>query len=163
MEVVRTMTMAATRTAKVRPAAGPSESVDQQRLFTYWVPMVLRKYPELALLHHIPNGGSRSKAEAGRFKAEGVKAGVPDICLPVARGGFHGCYIELKRETGGRVAPEQVYWLEQLAEQDYYTEVCKGWVAAARALINYLNLGSEEELTEKMEIRTARGLETIYY
>lgn len=28
---------------------------------------------------HTPNGGKRSKAEAGRFKAMGVKAGIPDL------------------------------------------------------------------------------------
>ena len=29
----------------------------------------------------VPNGGLRSKAEAGRLKKEGVKSGVPDLCL----------------------------------------------------------------------------------
>lgn len=51
---------------------------------------------ELALLHHIPNGGARSKATAGRLKAEGVKAGIPDICLPVPKNGYGALYIELK-------------------------------------------------------------------
>ena len=30
---------------------------------------------------HCPNGGARSKAEAGALKAMGVKAGIPDICV----------------------------------------------------------------------------------
>lgn len=76
----------------------PTESVEQQCLFR-WAAFQSGRFPELALLYHVPNGGSRKKAEAGRFRAEGVKAGVPDLCLPVARGGFHGLYIELKRRA----------------------------------------------------------------
>jgi hypothetical protein len=58
--------------------------------------MMESKYPALRMLHAIPNGGHRHKATAARLKAAGVKAGVPDICLPVARGDWHGLYIELK-------------------------------------------------------------------
>lgn len=70
-------------------------------------------------MYHIPNGGKRGKVEAIHFKAEGVKAGVPDICLPVPRGEWHGLYIELKRREGGRVSPEQTKWLEDLMRQGY--------------------------------------------
>ena len=35
---------------------------------------------------HIPNGGSRHPAEAARMGARGAKAGVPDLCIPAARG-----------------------------------------------------------------------------
>lgn len=38
----------------------------------------------------------RDKATAVALKRQGVKAGVPDICLPVARNGYHGLHIELK-------------------------------------------------------------------
>ena len=54
------------------------------------------RFPELKLLFHVPNGGKRNAAEAARFKAMGVKAGVPDLCLPVPRGGYAGLYIEMK-------------------------------------------------------------------
>lgn len=76
----------------------PTESVEQQLLFR-WARFYVSKYSELALLYHIPNGGSRRKSEAGRFKAEGVKAGVPDLFLPAARENFHGLYIEMKRKA----------------------------------------------------------------
>lgn len=45
---------------------------------------------KLELLHAIPNGSKRSKSEAGRLKAAGVLAGMPDLCLPAA------FYIEMK-------------------------------------------------------------------
>ena len=66
------------------------------------------------------------------------KARVPDICLPVARGGSHGLYIELKRAKGGRVTPEQIEWLENLKNQGYEVAVCNGWETAAKVIENYL-------------------------
>ena len=77
---------------KTSAVSVPTESVEQQCLFR-WAAFQIGRYPELKLLYHVPNGGSRKKSEAGRFKAEGVKAGVPDLCLPVARGCSHGLYI----------------------------------------------------------------------
>lgn len=65
-----------------------SESIEQQNLFE-WAKIFSGKYPELTLLYHIPNEGKRSLKEGARMKAEGLKAGVPDLCLPVARGGYH--------------------------------------------------------------------------
>ena len=59
------------------------------------------KYPELALLYAIPNGGNRNIVTATKLKAEGVKAGVPDLCLPVPRGGYHGMYLEMKKIAAG--------------------------------------------------------------
>lgn len=114
-----------------------TESQEQQLLFE-WAALSAGKWPELALMYHIPNGGSRSKSEAGRFRAEGVKAGVPDICLPVARGGYHGLYIELKRVKGGRVSPAQQGWIAALKDQGYCACVCKGWDDAAHIIKAYL-------------------------
>lgn len=79
----------------------PTEAQEQITLFSW---AAVQAIPELALLYHIPNGGSRHKAEAARLRAEGVRSGVPDLCLPVPRGGCHGLYIELKRLRGGRLS-----------------------------------------------------------
>ena len=120
----------------------PSEGEEQARLFS-WCRMQLWQHPELELLFHIPNGGSRNKAEAGRFKAEGVKAGVPDLLLPVAKGGYHGLFIELKRLDGGRVSTEQKAWMDKLKGQGYRAAVCRGWEEASEELLGYLALGEE--------------------
>jgi hypothetical protein len=124
-----------------------SESEEQQCLIR-WAAWQSGKYPELNLIYHIPNGGIRSKAEAGRFKAEGVKAGVPDICLPVARGGFHGLYIELKRQKGGQVSDNQKSWLEKLDREGYRIAVCKGWEAAKDMIMDYLKLEGEKDVQQ---------------
>ena len=117
----------------------PTESVEQQCLFR-WAEFQSGRYPELKLLYHVPNGGSRKKSEAGRFKAEGVKAGVPDLCLPVACGGYHGLYIELKRLKHSKTSEDQKAWIAQLNEQGYCAVVCKGWEAAAKVITEYLNM-----------------------
>lgn len=121
---------------KAAPPA-PSESVEQQHLFT-WAAFHAGKYPELELLHHIPNEGKRSRGTGGRMKAEGMKAGVPDVCLPVARGGWHGLYIEMKKQ-GGTVSKEQSKWLYSLSQQGYLTAVCYGWEVAAQIIKDYLD------------------------
>lgn len=115
----------------------PTEDEEQIQLFA-WAWFTRGKYPELALMHHIPNGGKRGKVEAARFKAMGVKAGVPDVCLPVPRGGYHGLYVEMKRQQGGRVSEEQNEWMEALRAQGYEAKVCRGWKEAAEAIEQYM-------------------------
>ena len=117
----------------------PTEQSEQMALIQ-WAEYNRAAYPQLRLLHHIPNGGSRMKAEAGRLKAMGVKAGVPDLFLPVARGGFHGLYIELKRLESGKASAVQRRWMEALRAEGYAVELCRGWVAASEKILDYLNL-----------------------
>ena len=114
------------------------EDVEQATLFT-WAGLKSGQRPELQLLFHIPNGGSRGKAEAARFKAEGVKAGVPDLFLPVARGPYHGLFIEMKRRSGGRTSEAQRKWIAALAAQGYLATICYGWKEAAELIEDYLD------------------------
>ena len=116
---------------------GGSEEQEQAALFQ-WLYLYQERYPEIGLLFHIPNGGLRVKSEAARFKRIGVKAGVPDLFLPVARGDHHGLFVEMKREKGGRVSAEQKSWIELLREQGYRVEVCKGAEEAVSVVLDYL-------------------------
>lgn len=116
----------------------PTESAEQQLLFQ-WARMQSGKYPELTLLYHIPNEGKRSHKTGARMKAEGLKTGVPDICLPVARGGHHGLYIELKRVKNSRVTKDQLDWIERLVEQGYVAAVCRGADEAIELITRYLS------------------------
>lgn len=114
-----------------------SEEYEQMCLFQ-WAEACSGAHPELSLLHAIPNGGKRSVSEAVRMKKAGVKAGVPDMFLPVPREGCHGLYIELKRRDGGRVSHKQVEWMEALTRQGYKTALCLGWDAAREEIQKYL-------------------------
>jgi len=116
----------------------PTEAEEQKWLFEWATAMSQLKYPELSLMYHCPNGGSRNKIEAARMKGQGVKAGVPDIFLPVAKSGWHGLYIELKRTAGGIVSMEQKWWIDKLRIQHYRVEVCKGYMKAADIIEAYM-------------------------
>lgn len=112
------------------------EAREQEALFR-WAGFAAGTMPELNLLYHIPNGGSRNKAEAANLKRQGVKAGVPDLFLPVARGGYHGLYIELKFGKN-KTSKNQDKWLSALSKQGYCAMVCYGWVEAKEAICEYL-------------------------
>lgn len=118
-----------------------SEHDEQAALFR-WATFAANRWPELALMFAIPNGGHRVKAVAAKLKAEGVKAGVPDLCLPVPRGEWHGLYIEMKTRTG-RASKEQKRWLGALQAQGYRVAVCKGWEAAKELIEEYLASDAE--------------------
>lgn len=120
--------------------AGLSEAQHQANVIKWsQQPSIHRQWPELALLHHIPNGGTRDPIEAKHLKQQGVKAGVPDLCLPVARGQYHGLYIEMKTEHG-HTSDKQEWWGDKLNAQGYAWKVCHGWQAAVAVLEWYLQL-----------------------
>lgn len=122
-----------------------SEDAAQIALFGFAADNV-GKYRELKFMFHVPNGGLRNKREAGKLKAMGVKAGVPDVWLPAPKpyeiDGYkelaYGLAIELKKTKGGVVRDNQIDWLEELSAQGYATRVCKGFIEARDALIEYL-------------------------
>ncbi len=113
-----------------------SESQLQILIFD-WCHVNRYRYPELELLFHIPNGGYRNIATAKRLKAEGVKSGVPDLLLPIARGGYHGLFLEVKTK-GGVVSNNQKLWLNTLSEQGYLTSVAYSFDEAIGVIKKYL-------------------------
>lgn len=115
------------------------ENREQEKVFM-WAGFRQHQAPELRLLYAIPNGGWRSPATATLLKRTGVKPGVPDMCLPVARQGYHGLYIELKRGTGGRVSVEQKKWLLALSQEGYKACVCRGADEAIQTIRAYIGL-----------------------
>ena len=115
----------------------PTEAQEQTTLFQ-WAALMTHRWPELRTMYHIPNGGSRNAIEAARLKAQGVKAGIPDIFLPCARGSWHGLYIEMKRRKGGRVSDEQRDMIRLLIEQGYKAVVCYGWEEAKTVIVEYM-------------------------
>lgn len=102
-------------------------------------PHIRLQWPELALLFHIPNGGKRDSVEAKHLKQQGVKAGVPDLFLPVPSGKYHGLFIEMKADKG-RASEAQKWWIERMNDAGYYAQVCHGWEAAVDLLERYLSL-----------------------
>ena len=102
-------------------------------------PHIRTQWPELALLFHIPNGGTRDAIEGKHLKQQGVKPGVPDLFLAAPSGQYHGLFIEMKSDSG-RTSEAQKWWIEQLNSSGYFAEVCHGWQSAVRVLEWYLSL-----------------------
>lgn len=112
---------------------------DEQVAIFEWADWNKYRVPELELLYHVPNGGKRDIKTAIKLKQEGVKAGVPDIVLPVSRGGYHGLYIELKVGKN-KPTKEQKEWLESLKQEGYYTTWCIGSQEAIKVIEEYLQM-----------------------
>lgn len=106
------------------------------------------QYPSLApLLFAVPNGGARSKATAGKLKAEGVVPGVADLILLVPQNlhqhdeyeaeTYHALCIEMKTPKG-RQSPEQGLWQLKVEEQGYRYVVVRSFDEFKETIENYL-------------------------
>ena len=111
---------------------------EEQKVFFEWVDLNMKKYPELFLCYHVANGGKRNAIEAKHLQEQGVRAGVPDICFPVAKKGYHGLFIELKREKGGKTSKFQDKWIDMLNSYGYLAVVAKGATEAIKVISDYL-------------------------
>lgn len=110
---------------------------DHQKALITWARLSIGKYPELKYLYAIPNGGKRNIITATRLKAEGARAGVSDLHLPVPRGGYHGLWIEMKTEKGS-LSELQAEWLAAMEGLGHRAVVAKGWDFARSVIIDYL-------------------------
>jgi hypothetical protein len=113
-------------------AKSGSEHAHQVALFQ-WI--ALQSDPRLKLAFAIPNGGHRDKVTAARMKAEGAKAGVWDIFLPVFTGSC-GLFIEMK-VGNNKLTPKQEEFRDALCHA-YAFKVCYSWEDAARAMQEYV-------------------------
>ena len=105
---------------------------------------VRQRYPDLKLLYHVPNERKCTPQQGQTLKWMGVKSGVPDLCLPVPRGRWHGLYIEMKAPmSSARASENQRWWIDELLAQGYAACVCKGWEMARDTLIRYMEVTGE--------------------
>ena len=138
-------------------AKSGTEAAHQTALFA-WAALQLQRWSELRWLHHIPNGGSRGDTAQGRqirgaqLKAQGVRTGVADVCLPVRRGEWSGLYIEMKKPaekpvkatSKGGVSDDQAEFGAFVKSQGFGWIVCYSWEEAAEVLTKYLTYGVEQ-------------------
>lgn len=119
-------------------AGHKSESVEQKALFQWWA-YAHRGFnlPEKALFA-IPNGGARTAQTGARLKAEGVRAGVPDVFLAVPSGDAHGLFLELKRAKGGRTSRAQTETMKIFDLLGYRCVVARGAREAIDCVTEYL-------------------------
>lgn len=116
------------------------ESRSQRAVFEWWNRVSKLKFGlHPCLMHSVPNGGFRNIVTASIMKAEGQKPGVYDIKLNVARGGFHGAWIEMKAEKG-RLSYDQMEFMENVRAQGYFTKTCHNAKDAVAAVTDYISL-----------------------
>ena len=96
--------------------------------------------PELAWLHHSPNGGHRHVAVAAKMKRMGTRAGWPDLVLPVRRGCYVGFALELKVGKN-KPTDTQLAWIDHLAREGWYCSIQWGADNAIDEIEWYLSLG----------------------
>lgn len=144
--------MLAKAVAKMAPALKsafqpvPTEHEEQVALFQ-WAEANEERWPGLANLFAVPNGGYRPMVTAAQLKAEGVRSGVPDCFLAVPRSGvhnvgrYHGLFLELKRvDRSNHATPLQKEWIERLSQYGYKAVVCYGAQEAIEAIKAYLGI-----------------------
>ena len=107
----------------------PTEHEEQRELVRWF----RNTWPHVRI-HAIPNGGARSKATAGRLKAEGVSSGVPDLFVPAWR-----LWVEMKRTKGGSLSLDQKDWIEYLESMNYWCIVGKGADDAKEKISNFFD------------------------
>lgn len=106
-----------------------------------------RLHPCVRWVHAVPNGGERDAIVAGRMKAEGVRAGVWDVYVPIPIGRWHGMWIEFKKptrrkEAHGGLSDKQVEFGLAMHGMGYHTALCYTWGEARAALVLYLTGGA---------------------
>jgi len=107
-----------------------SEHAHQVAVFS-WAAKNECRYPELRWLHAIPNGGARGD--------DAHSSGILYICLPVARGGFFGFYLELKKPgRQGKLSKEQKAFTAFLKSENYAAMDCAHWKTAIEYIEWYL-------------------------
>jgi hypothetical protein len=118
------------------------EHQHQTALFN-WARLAEPAHPELRWLHSTQGGARVSPRVAARLKAEGMKAGPPDLFLDVPRPPYAGLRIELKRpgskgKPKGRVTDTQAEWLDHYQQAGFAAIACWGWEQAAQTIVRYL-------------------------
>ena len=124
------------------------ESIEQQKLFTWWRLEGCKTYGlPSCLLFAIPNGGRRDAITGARLKQEGVQPGIPDIFLAVPDQYRSGLFIEMKRPkspgvSAGRASKAQREVMASLMARGYCCRVAYGFTEARQVIERYL--GEEE-------------------
>lgn len=94
-------------------------------------------YPDV-IIAAIPNGGDRTPAERVRLASEGVLAGMPDLCVLEACGGFAGLFVEMKTATGQQSKEQKAMELA-LNARGYLCAVARSAAEGFEIIKEYLN------------------------
>lgn len=95
--------------------------------------------PILSVIFHVENERKCSWAQGLIRKKKGVRAGVPDIIVPIPKGPFHGLFIELKLPGRKPTVTQQEYMIK-LYTLGYCVKIAYSAEQAISILKEYLEL-----------------------
>lgn len=135
------------KSLKLKSLPPPYERHEQESYFS-WLNFIRYKGDRVQdFAYAIPNGSrlsapSKSKRafQGSLLVKQGVKSGVPDVCLAIPVAPFHGLYLEFKRIGVGDAQPHQLEWHARLRRQGYAVFVVHGFEAAKLITLGYLKL-----------------------
>lgn len=122
------------RVTRFPPSEVPSEVPSEHQEQAGFVQWFRAKWPRV-LIFAIPNGGKRNISTARNLKLEGVMPGVPDLFIPA-----WGIWIEMKRQKGGRLSPDQIEMINYLESIGHHVIVGHGATDASAKLLSVLNM-----------------------
>lgn len=114
-----------------------SEYEDQVAVFE-WAALNECRWPCLKLLFGSIMGVKLHPKILNKMYKAGMKKGKPDIQLPVARGGYHSLWIELKRLKGGKVKEDQKATIMALRHEGNAAFMERGSANAIKTIKAYL-------------------------
>lgn len=114
---------------------------EMQTSFFDWIELHRTKHPVLNYFFAVPNGSHKSPAARAKFKREGLRSGVPDVCCPIPSidGKYIGLWFEFKSH-GGRLFPEQKQWIENLRLVEHRVEEIRDWTEATRIAAEHFGI-----------------------
>jgi len=131
-------------------AKSGSEDALQRALLNEIALVIRPRMPQVDLIYHVPNGGSRgsdpveAKKEGARMAALGTKKGTPDLCLPIPSQGFAALYIEMKRPKDGELSPHQKRRIGMLSQVHNFCAVIDDWRLGVQLVDDYLFMPNRE-------------------
>ena len=117
----------------------PTEHAEQVAVVEY----LHRFYPD-ALFWSTPNGAHFFGGPKQRFgmvnkvKREGMLPGVSDLIVFEPRGGYSALFLEMKRERGGELHENQMWFLREVEKRGGFGAVAQGFDEARQIVDDYL-------------------------
>lgn len=116
-----------------------------QQAIVKWARFQACTLPELQLLYAVPNGANVSTPNRIRLVAEGLRKGIPDLHLPIARGEFNSLYIEVKTEKG-KLSKDQEEMFNQLELFGNKVVIVRSLFQGIHVLTTYLSLDAANDM-----------------
>lgn len=124
---------------------------DHARQLMKWVRLHEAQHPELRLFFHVPNEGRRTGRAGAHLVRQGLRAGVSDYILPVARmqseSGllYSALMLELKRPEAAKkkdkgLSKTQKEWFVLCRRFGLCAAVGFGWQDSASKILRYLQM-----------------------